>query len=185
MKLFTYSTRISPAWKIEAGPGGPALLLGEQGRGRRLARVPVAAELAAELVPAPAPRQPTTLEVADLERRGGTIIVLPGRDSAPRTAGLVIRDQSGYRGSWTFGTPAPKVLAEGRKAYGIAGNVGGGPEILLTLGEGEEVEIVRSGRLYGAPSRVWLRWDGSAMTVESSQDRAARLDAGRPASEVW
>jgi len=46
------------------------------------------------------------------------------------------------------------VIAEGRRAQGDAGYMGGGPEYLLVLREGDAFECVRSGRLYGGPSVV-------------------------------
>lgn len=57
------------------------------------------------------------------------------------------------------------VVAEGWCAQGLAGRMGGGPEYLLLLREGQAVEIVRWGRLYGQPDVIQVRNDDGNVTI--------------------
>ena len=171
-----------PCWMIQHGharPGIPTegglILLGEEGRGRRLARIP--------LPPG-----------ASLDRQG-VVHAIPV--SHPDVAVVVlIRDHSGYRGGWELLTlpqevcplrdrwdppreetcpvcewrgrhgPYPtnplqpgdlgRLIAEGYCAQGAAGYMGGGPEYLVAARPGEFC-IHRWGRLYGAPRFVGVR----------------------------
>jgi len=151
------------------------IILGDEGRGRQLARVP--------LPPG-----------ASLGREG-TVQALPV--SHPDVVAVVlIRDHSGYRGGWEppplaraasplrdrlelpweetcpvcewRGRHGPyptnplraqdlgRLIAEGRCAQGGAGRMGGGPEYLIAARPGEFC-IHRWGRLYGAPRFVGVR----------------------------
>lgn len=58
-----------------------------------------------------------------------------------------------------------KVIAEGASAQGDAGRMGGGPEYLIVMKSGQAIEIVRSGRLYGAPAVVRLDCIGGQVTL--------------------
>lgn len=60
------------------------------------------------------------------------------------------------------GTPAWRVIAEGWRAQGDAGRMGGGPEFLVAMKKGQAVDLFRDGRLYGAPDilRVECGEDG-------------------------
>ena len=107
----------------------------------------------------------------------GAIIEIPVTHENA-SAVVLIRDFSGFRGSWDLVDPLeldvirefietkgddrvlvqnmrtvepPRLVARGRCAQGIAGRMGSGDEILYVAAEGEEYDIVRWGRIYGAP----------------------------------
>lgn len=179
--------------------------VGEAGRGRKLVLVPV----------------PPGAEIKD-----GVVLSLPGREG--EAVVVLVRDHSGYRGTWrlraatppekilalvrarkehqelssrsretgedertllyqrghdvwapggcplcTHDAPPPppgllRVIAEGAKAQGDAGRMGGGPEYLLGLPSGVSFEIHRTGRLYGSPAviRVEVGPDGDVRAVD-------------------
>ena len=57
------------------------------------------------------------------------------------------------------------VLAEGARAQGDAGRMGGHAVRLLIMEPGAMFRVVRSGRLYGAPSKRYVRWTGERMEL--------------------
>ncbi|MED0649937.1 hypothetical protein P9246_10720 [Aeribacillus pallidus] len=57
------------------------------------------------------------------------------------------------------------VLAEGYCAQGDAGRMGGHPEYLVILEPGTLIRVKRTGRLYGAASELFVRWDGESLSV--------------------
>ncbi|GBD12059.1 hypothetical protein HRbin24_00059 [bacterium HR24] len=171
-----------PACTVRNGTAVPGIrtedgliILGEEGRGRRLTRVPLPSG-------------------ASLDREG-TVQALPVSHPAA-VAVILIRDHSGYRGGWELLTlpredcplrgklellweetcpvcewwgrhgPYPvrqlraqdlgHLIAEGYCAQGAAGRMGGGPEYLIAAPPGEFC-IYRWGRLYGAPRFVGVR----------------------------
>lgn len=144
------------------------ILVGEAGRGRHQIRVPV--------------RQGTVNE-------RGVLVAIPKPSRSPDAAALVlIRDQSGYRGSWELLSDSlepcqPRslglLIAEGRAAQGEAGRAGGGPEYLLALPP-VTFCIHRLGRLYGAPAllRVEVTADGHVAISDllADRDSAAAAD---------
>lgn len=67
----------------------------------------------------------------------------------------------------TFPSPGVKVIAEGYCAQGDAGYAGGHAEKLLIMEPCSAFRIVRLGRLYGVPSRRYVRWTGEVMEVGS------------------
>lgn len=69
------------------------------------------------------------------------------------------------------GTP----LAEGYKAQGMAGRMGGGPELFVMLEPGQGGVISRTGRLYGGPETLLVRWDGQQLTCEPLTDYLTRV----------
>ena len=137
--------------------------LGQSGRGRKLVLVPV-------------PAGATIIEqrLTDVPGEAGCVVVL-------------VRDQSGFRGGWHLRDPlsdaewdavaartgeepverehTARVIAEGWCAQGDAGGMGGGPEYLLVLGDGQAVEAVRRGRLYGSPSVFRVENRGGEVVV--------------------
>lgn len=105
------------------------IVLGEEGRGRRLTKV----------------RVPASAVVSN-----DVLTETPGRKTV-----VLIRNHSGFRGSWKLhgmDQPNIKVMAEGWCAQGAAGRMGGGPEYLLSVDGSASMAIERSGRLYGHPS---------------------------------
>lgn len=148
------------------------VVLGEVGRGRQQTRVPLPAGARVE---------------------GGRFVGVPARSSDEVV--VCIRDHSGFRGGWRLRVQLPdgsweefynlepealpiRVIAEGWCAQGTAGRMGGGPEYLLALREGQEVEVVRWGRLYGAPEVVRLRVEGGRVVATDPEAEARRQAAG-------
>lgn len=160
--------------------------VGEPGRGRMVVHVPV----------------PPGATLDDYEN----MLTLPGPNGA---ALVLIKDHSGYRGSWTLCAPRAndewdviaahrqnghagiasecpecgsrlsrqspatvRVIAEGRRAQGIAGGMGGGPEYLVLMSDGDAVEIVRRGRLYGAPAVLRVECHSGEVSVTDPLDDA-------------
>lgn len=165
------------------------IVLGEEGRGRKLTVVPL----------------PKDSEIIVVDGIKQVFSVPTTRDKV--VAALVIRDHSGYRGTWELvETPIdlcydydkpingkcevcdgvnehelfpsdpidPRVIGvligEGRCAQGAAGNMGGGPEYLILAFPGS-FSIKRYGRLYGMASRltVEVAVDGSVKIYNSAQ----------------
>jgi len=159
-----------------------AILVGEEGRGRRIVRV--------------APPHGSVVE-------GDRVVAIPvSRNSA--VAVVLIRDFSGYRGTWDLVAPLPEdvistfvetqnrdllareevrplhEIARGHCAQGIAGRMGGGAEILFVASAGETYDVVRWGRLYGAPRvlRLTVQDDGTVRITNP----IAEYEAARAAS---
>lgn len=154
--------------------------VGEEGRGRRLVRVPLP-------------------ENAIIE--GDKLMGATAKTAAAAAAAVVyIEDHSGFRGSWDLtyprtdeewesivqgrGEEVPKrkiaeprrIIAKGRKAQGAAGYAGGGEEYLLIMQEGEAYEIVRYGRLYGAPSVIKIQVkNGQLIATDPREEAASRV----------
>jgi hypothetical protein len=146
--------------------------IGEPGRGRTLVTVPV----------------PQGAEVVDIQGEPPTItgrlMSIPAKNSPAGAVLVVIRDHSGFRGSWSLGDQqGVTILAEGYCAQGAAGRMGGGPEYLAVLSDGGSATITRSGRLYGKPSILRVQNTGGVITVtdviaaESTARAAAALEA--------
>lgn len=97
---------------------------------------------------------------------------------------ILVRDQSGFRGSWTYEFSGDvHLIAEGRRAQGDAGRAGGGPEILIRLlgTDGSHVDITRTGRLYSKPARIRIY----AVDNTVSFDDLDALEATESASGAW
>lgn len=169
------------AFMVEKGkvrPGLPVssnqeVLVGETGRGRTLVRVPLpsGAELdgdGRQLLSLPGDGEAVVLIKDHSGFRGGWSLHAarpasdwdawastpppPGAEEGSSTHGEARRAAMPPRVS---GLPAGvRVLAQGRCAQGDAGNAGGGPCYLLAVPFGAALELVRLGRLYGAPGTV-------------------------------
>lgn len=164
---------VSPKNGVVAGiacDGNHYIHIGELGRGRKLVSVLCPDE--SVLVPVPD---------GQVENRFRLMSV--PCESGARAVVVLVKDYSGFRGNWlatdpsTKGAPSWKVIAEGRCAQGDAGRMGGGPEYLAILGEGQSVEIVRTGRLYGDSSRLLMRNDGGEVVVSDADADAATAAA--------
>lgn len=127
-------------------------------------------------------------------------------DEDALSALILVTDHSGYRGAWSPRKARPdaewddrlrreketstssgwltddqaptwRVIAQGECAQGGAGRMGGGPEYLTVLRDGEAFEVVRTGRLYGAPAVFRVANSGGAVTVTvpraAAEQRAA------------
>jgi hypothetical protein len=165
-----------------------AILVGEEGRGRKLGVLSVA-----EMTPPPRGECSAILAARVNETRSGR----PGlvaEDEAPAespSAIVVLRTTPGYRGGcehtgdrdgpWKDGhrpvLPRPgRVLCEGYTAQGAAGRMGGGEQLVLVLPAGEVLRIGRSGRLYGAPAAHYLAWTGRELVSVTTEERGLLPD---------
>jgi hypothetical protein len=74
---------------------------------------------------------------------------------------------SGYVKAWRDFSEVSgiTVLAEGYCAQGTAGRMGGHTVKLLIMEPGSIFRIVRGGRLYGHPSRRYVRWTGETLQL--------------------
>jgi len=120
---------LTKAGKVYAGIAlqGGKIHLGEEGRGRRLTRVPV----------------PADTEVVGVRIQG-----IPSKRTD--SVLILIKDQSGYRGGWWLkDTSGLTILAQGACARG--------PEYLAVLEKGGQATIHRTGRLYGDAETIRVR----------------------------
>ncbi|GIW60278.1 MAG: hypothetical protein KatS3mg087_1344 [Patescibacteria group bacterium] len=146
--------------------------VGESGRNRKLVEVPVPAEsLVSE--------KGFLLEVSSQKKEDSALVLIKNqsgfrggwRMSAPAPIEQYISVLQEHRErhnrtdcGWNCpvvlgralgtGQPAVKVVAEGWKAQGLAGNMGGGPEYLIVWPFGQTIEIERRGRFYRNEPRV-------------------------------
>lgn len=123
-----------------------AVLVGEEGRGRKLVRVPV----------------PAGADMVD-----GRLAAVPAKNQPEGAVLVAFRDCSGFRGGWSLSDrQGVIVVAEGACAQGAAGRMGGGPEYLAVVADGGSATINRSGRLYGAAATLRVRNVGGVLAVE-------------------
>ena len=179
----------------------PVITLGVEGRGRKLVLVPLPGGAtvagrtdtsAGRLVDVPAHRPEDEGAAAVVIRdhsgyRGGWRLrgARPAAEWEDIVADRRGGDYSPERAAWDAAHPERphgcRIIAEGRKAQGDAGGMGGGPEYLLVIPAGVAVEIVRIGRLYGAPSVLRIECVDEALTL-----RNPRADAdARHAASNW
>ncbi len=135
--------------------------LGEDRRGCKLTIVPI----------------PPEAEIRQEEDKKFMTSVPYGTDAAV----VVVRDHSGYRGSWELKGDNVRILAKGHIGQGSAGRVGGGPEYLLVLRPGDTFVIERSGRLYGKPARYRVRYERGVLSICD----ADREDETKELGGIW
>lgn len=146
------------------------IVVGESGRGRELKEVPVPPGSVVKdnlLIEIPSKSSGVLLYIPDQSGfRGGWELYAARPDSDWDIIVQRNREHVGHVGSAADCQICPqpqararaevKIIAQGYKAQGIAGNTGGGPEYLIHLKEGQQVECVRHGRLYGEPAVIRL-----------------------------
>jgi len=66
--------------------------------------------------------------------------------------------------------PGVTVMAEGYKAQGDAGGMGGHAVRLLLLEPGSAFRVLRKGRLYGAPASRFVLWDGETLRLGTADE---------------
>ena len=184
---------------MSSGVSIPAILLGEQGRGRKLAVIPVVGAEPGDLIKLINPGR---------TRNGGLRFEVANRVTSISETIVVFLTTPGFRGGCTHTgdvasmrcstcgavcgpfedivhcdgchiergqitwLPLPgEILSQGVTAQGIAGRAGGGPQIVLRLPAGEVVREGRTGRLYGSPSSFYYRFDGERLLVATFEER--------------
>lgn len=144
------------------GPEGPVtqLVLGESGRGRTLAVVPVSGTVGADI---------------RAKRIGEKEIVLVRGDFPDERTGrclTVVNTVGSYSRGREYGLLEPTgvtVIVIGYIAFGDAGRINGGEEVLAICEPGAEF------KLNSKYDSTWYRWSGSEWTIETPAERRARL----------
>ena len=152
------------------------VLVGEEGRGRKLVTVPM----------------PVSSNF-DTEMEYSPVSVVRHIPTSHNdvVAALFIHDQSGYRGTWKLcrdmdgeeldPSEIGTVIARGWAADGTAGRMGGGPEYLVLVHPGQFI-IHRSGRLYGEAE--YLAVEVSADGVVKCYDAISTIEKNN-AANAW
>ncbi len=95
-----------------------------------------------------------------------------GATNAPETC-----PKCGATGSWdgpkfNFAKFPGEVVARGYIAQGDAGRMGGGEQFIALMPKGVVFRTEYSGRLYGAPSSHYYKWDGTKLLAATWDERA-------------
>lgn len=193
MKIFTIASgdvtegaRVDSFTLKGAGVTIPAVLVGEEGRGRRLGVLPV------QLLPDSYKEWQEEKEYRIYSAEVGE--TKAGRPKLIETSGItdtekcicVFRTRIGYRGGNShtgdrdggmerdyWGTEHPtfhpfpgEVLCEGEIAQGAAGRMGSGSQIVAVMPAGIVFRTAYHGRLYGAPgSHYYIFRDGQILSA--------------------
>lgn len=166
--------------------------VGERGRARKLVRVPLPEKAIVENgrfvgVEQENPKGAAIVYIQDQSFLDGTwYLSAPWSDEEWER---VIEEEQAER--WERGSEGkellerkrvypPRLITEGRKAEGAAGNCGGGPEYLLIMVDGEAYEMARSGRLHGAPAILKIENRcGEVVLVNPRSEAETRVAAKR------
>ncbi|HPC30989.1 MAG TPA: hypothetical protein PK119_00790 [Candidatus Paceibacterota bacterium] len=131
----------------------PAILVGEEGRGRRLGVLPVSGL--------------TPEEMNELDEKGNVIIfdgeigethsgrpkLIAHENKTENECIIVLRGHIGFRGSNDITiSEGVKEILSGVIAQGAAGAMGSGGQWILKCRFGSTIKMTVGGRLYGAPS---------------------------------
>jgi hypothetical protein len=82
-----------------------------------------------------------------------------------------------YRSYCLFDAQGLQVLAEGRKAFGDAGRINGGPDVLAACEPGAEFRVNDKYRSW------WYTWNGTEWRRHSAEQRAAEEAARQAAGD--
>jgi len=203
MKIFTIeSGKVTEGAKVDsftlkgAGVTIPAILIGEEGRGRKLGVLPV------QLLPEQYKEWQDKGEVTISAALVGE--TKAGRPKLIETSGItdtekcicVFRTQIGYRGAnehtgdrdgrtekdfWgaehpTFYAFPGEVLCEGIIAQGDAGRMGSGSQLVAVMPAGIVFRTGYSGRLYGEPAEhYYLFRDGQLLSATWEEREVAEI----------
>lgn len=165
---------ITPA----AGFSYKALTVGETGRGRREARIPIKAE------------NETRADAVSLYLKNGQPRFERETETniTEKSCIAILIPSYGFGGGARFETISGKctVLAEGNIARGDAGGMASASQAICIVEEGTLIKITRSGRLYGASSTGYHFWDGHKWTsTETKEEMENFLDtSGGPVEYV-
>ncbi len=143
----------------------PHVAVGEEGRGRLLVRIAVSAS-GDRLYNATVVRSLSIKIFGKTKDEGDAppnFTLKEGDDGSPNILAL-IDVAAGYRGYTAWRLPEdekhhPEIIAEGYKAQGEAGRMGGHKVALAVLHPESGVMITRTGRLYGEPEEIFVWYD--------------------------
>lgn len=161
-----------------AGSSIPAIVVGEQGKGRDRAVLPCPAVPAGERLMA------ATIGPA---RSGKPRLFAPNDDPSNMGVIIVFRTPMGHRGGnahWGDrpNTPFPgEILARGRIAQGDAGRMGSGYQFVALLQDGDAftVRVFSDGR--SRPQQYIGCWNGGRLAWMLEEEQELLLDAGEDA----
>jgi hypothetical protein len=179
--------------EAQSGDTYQAISLGERGRGRYEAVIPVRNCGSDEVV--------MCAEVT--ETRAGKPAVIADEHTETDFALVAFRTQIGFRGGndhtgcrtsaernqqgrFEFRPFPGKILATGTIAQGTAGNMGSGDQLLAIVPKNVWVRAAISGRLYGANPPNYFYFDGlniKAYTVEDAENLGYDLSIPEPTKE--
>jgi hypothetical protein len=176
MKVFTYSTdnKISNGAAVEElelknGVKIPVVSIGETGRGRKRSVLPVEG--------VPVGERLEYAQVATTLKGGNKLRACMPTTTHPECI-LVLRTGMGFRGGSfvcldgeTERISGDLILAEGMIAEGAAGRMGCSAQYILRIPAGKIYNVRLSGRLYGAPSSYFFRFNGEEVEVVSAEER--------------
>jgi len=181
MKIYTVSRDgVDPSARVDTmflpdGRNIPAVILGEEGCGRKLTYVPVTLT--------PASRQKWErdgwVEVEDVvwryNRKGHVHLRELDEPSREDEYLVVLLGWIGFRGSNALTDSEGEalgrevVLAEGRIAQGAAGRMGSGSQWLLKVKPGDLLRYQVSGRLYGEPGEYVIHCTAAGPQLYSEE----------------
>jgi hypothetical protein len=152
-----------------------AVQLGDVGRGRALALVPVLGV---------SPEGETDLAFAKVGKDGDGRVAIQAQNEGDEERVLVLLNASGgWRGSVKYTLPeGTTVLCTGTIAQGDAGRAGGWDELLIIAPKGAEIEYSTSGGGGHIGGRHWLRVLTNTVVHEDEVRHKARL--AREAAEM-
>lgn len=179
---------------LKNGTKIPAVTVGEDGRGRSLGVLPVKGASVGQKLLFGRVGQSTT---------GRPVLIAEAQDTDPEHCLLIARSDIGYRGGNTHtGDRKPEFMGldvvpggdggflpwpgnnivTGTIAQGTAGNMGSGSQMVSVMPTGVVWRVNRSGRLYGAPSSYYFRYDGEKIEFVSWDERVV-ADLWMPITE--
>ena len=203
MKIFTVENgKVAEGVRVDsftlkgAGVTIPAVIVGEEGRGRKLGVLPV------QLLPSSYKEWQEKGTVSILSAKVGTtkagkpkLFQVECADTMEKCI-CVFRTQIGYRGGnshtgdrdggtkrdyWgaerpTFHPFPGEILCDGIIAQGAAGRMGGGRQLIAIMPAGTVFRTGYSGRLYGAPSaHYYVYRDGQLLSATWEEREVAEI----------
>ena len=164
-------------FELTNGTAIPAIVVGESGRGRKQGVLPVSG---VTLANGGEPVRVMTAEIGQSQSGRPKLVAGHGAIDTSAIVG-VLRTPIGFRGSNKHTgdsdesggyLPFPgQILVEGVIAQGAAGAMGSGKQYDAILPQGVVFRTGYAGRLYGAPSSHFYKWDGEQLLVATLGER--------------
>lgn len=172
-----------------AGIDIPAVIVGEEGRGRNLGVLPVQLpEILYKEWQESGRVEIRFAEVGSTKAEKPKLLARNGADSDEKII-VVFRTSIGFRGGNTHtgdstgteekhGRQVPvfadfpgEILVKGQIAQGIAGYMGSGDQLVAVMPKGTVFRTGYSGRLYGAPAAHYYLWNGEQLLAATWEER--------------